>query len=132
MLIKGATYKYHGFTGVMHEMKVIKGVATIFLQNNDSTETIKKSIDKYEEWQYEFEFIKSPDHQDYTPATAPSADLPAVKENNLINELQANLLEDIKRVRADKAYIPQAKQACNTTNTLLNLVKIQIQLNRRG
>ena len=132
MLIKGATYKYHNFTGVMKEMQVHNGVATIFLQNDDSTETIKKSIDKYNEWQYEFEFLKPPPDQYSIPAESPSQDLPMIKENSLIKELQAGLLSDIERVRADKSYIPQAKQACNSTNTLLNLVKIQIQLNRRG
>jgi predicted metallo-beta-lactamase superfamily hydrolase len=130
MLKHGATYKYHSQTGVFMDMQIIKGVATIFLQTSDTQEVIKKDFQKIEEWMPEFIFISAPT----LPATvAPTpSDLPVLQENNLIKELQENLMDDIKRVRDDKAYIPQAKQACNTTNTLLNLVKIQIQLNRRG
>lgn len=130
MLCKGATYKYKHITGVLTDMQLHEGVATIFLQTDDTQEVIKKDFLKYEEWLPEFKFIKGADlpavmHHD------PAESLPAVREDKLINELKNNLMDDIKRVREDKAYIPQAKQACNTTNTLLNLVKIQIQLNKR-
>jgi hypothetical protein len=50
---------------------------------------------------------------------------------DLITKLRDNLLEDIEKVRTNKEYIPQAKQACNLVNTLVNLVKLEMQM-RKG
>ena len=50
---------------------------------------------------------------------------------DIILTLRDKLLEDIDKVRDDKEYIPQAKQACNLVNTLINLTKLEYQI-RRG
>ena len=82
------------------------------------SEIIERKWSEYDSWIDEF----TPLQTSIVPAI-PGGD-------TIITQLRDNLLEDIRRVRESKDYIPQAKQACNTTNTLLNLVKIQIQMNK--
>lgn len=36
------------------------------------------------------------------------------------------LLEDIQKVRDDPKYVAQAKQICNSVNTIVNITKLQI------
>lgn len=50
-----------------------------------------------------------------------------LKENKqMLIGLRDMLLDDMKKVRVDKDYIPQAKQACNTANSIINLAKLEI------
>lgn len=38
------------------------------------------------------------------------------------------LLEDIEKVRSDKEYIPQAKQAANSAQAIVNVTKLQLDI----
>ncbi len=122
MLKDGAVYEYHGKVGIYKGMQFHKGVATIILEGDDTQEVIKKDCSKIDEWLPEFRLISMPEKQE-EPAHLPA---PIKNDSSLITELKDKLLADIDRVRMDKEYIPQAKQACNITNTLLNLVKLEI------
>ena len=54
-----------------------------------------------------------------------------LRENRkLLTDLKDMLLSDMVKVRADKTYIPQAKQACNTANSIINLAKLEIMMLR--
>lgn len=121
LLVKGATYRYKKRDCVLADIQIEDGVATLHLDFNDEADFVKKDWADYEKWIHEFALVKLPASQ--LPAPVMGADV-----NNLITQIRDKLLSDIDRVRADKAYIPQAKQACNTTNTLLNLVKLEIKM----
>lgn len=123
MLKDDAVYEYHGKSGVYKGMQIHKGIATIILEGSDTQEVIKKDFAKIDEWLPEFKLVSLPEKH-----LLPSLPVPVKSENSLIAELKDKLLSDIDRVRTDKEYIPQAKQACNTTNTLLNLVKLEIRM----
>jgi hypothetical protein len=57
---------------------------------------------------------------------------PAILRENkeLLTSLRNMLIDDMKMVRKDKTYIPQAKQACNTANSIINLAKLEIMMLR--
>ncbi len=56
---------------------------------------------------------------------------PILRENRqLMLSLRDMLVEDMKKIREDKSYIPQAKQACNTANSIINLAKLEIMMLR--
>lgn len=56
---------------------------------------------------------------------------PILRENKkMLIKLRDALLEDMDMVRKDKTYIPQAKQACNTANSIINLAKVEIMMLR--
>lgn len=48
----------------------------------------------------------------------------------LFIQLRDGLIEDLNKVRKDKTYIPQAKQACNTANSIINLAKLELAMLR--
>ena len=121
LLVKGATYRYKKRDCVLADIQIEEGVATLHLDYNDEADFVKKDWAEYEKWIHDFTLIKLPASQ--LPAPVMSADV-----NSLIKQIRDKLLDDIDRVRSDKTYIPQAKQACNTTNTLLNLVKLEIKM----
>jgi len=124
LLVKGATYRYKKRNCVLADIQIEDGVATLHLDYSDEAEFVKKDWAEYEKWIHEFTFVKGP--ASLVPAVAPS-----IETTSLINQIKTKLLSDIDKVREDKTYIPQAKQACNTTNTLLNLVKLEVII-RRG
>jgi len=47
------------------------------------------------------------------------------KKNELV-ELKATIMENIKKVKRDKAYIPQANSINSSINTLINMAKLDI------
>lgn len=55
---------------------------------------------------------------------------PAIYTENkeALTNLSKALLEDIEKVRRDPAYVAQAKQICNSVNTIVNITKLQLQL----
>jgi hypothetical protein len=57
---------------------------------------------------------------------------PAIlKENKtMLKQLKDMLMADLKKVREDKSYIPQAKQACNTANSIIHLAKLEVVMSR--
>jgi hypothetical protein len=56
---------------------------------------------------------------------------PILRENKkMLTDLRDALLDDMKKVRSDRNYIPQAKQACNTANSIINLAKLEIAMLR--
>ena len=64
------------------------------------------------------------------PATFSPRAEPAIYTENkqaLIN-LSQSLLEDIEKVRRDPSYVAQAKQICNSVNTIVNITKLQLSL----
>lgn len=60
---------------------------------------------------------------------SPKAEPAIYTENKqaLIN-LSKALLEDIDKVRKDPTYVAQAKQICNSVNTIVSITKLQLQL----
>ena len=103
--------------------------------NNIPTIFNKKTEEAIDLWLDNF---KSANKIDDTPACTPQVITtlqhqtyePAVyKENKetLVN-LSRLLLEDIEKVRANPAYVPQAKQVCNSINTIVSITKLQLQL----
>ncbi len=48
--------------------------------------------------------------------------------NDTMTNLKETLLDNIKKVKADKSYIPQAKEISNTVNTLINLASLEIKM----
>lgn len=53
-----------------------------------------------------------------------------VETKEIMNKLASKLLEDIDKVREDSAYTIQAKQVCNNVNTILNIAKVQMQMQK--
>lgn len=64
------------------------------------------------------------------PAKVMSRAEPAIYTENkeALTNLSKALLEDIEKVRRDPAYVAQAKQICNSVNTIVNITKLQLQL----
>lgn len=51
-------------------------------------------------------------------------------QKNEVSNMKNILLDNIKKIQEDKAYINQAKAINNNINTLLNMVKLEIQISR--
>ncbi|WP_020531433.1 hypothetical protein [Flexithrix dorotheae] len=47
--------------------------------------------------------------------------------NSIMGDLKTILLEDIKKVREDSNYIPQAKAVTNNVNTIINALKVELE-----
>jgi hypothetical protein len=60
--------------------------------------------------------------------------LPSLLEENkeTFKSIAEMLMEDIKLVRKNKDYVPQAKQAANSAQVLVNMVKTQLEIIRHG
>ncbi len=69
--------------------------------------------------------------------------IPQIKKDEFLPELLSEnkstfksvgqmLMDDIKKVRDNKDYVPQAKQASNSAQALINLVKVQLDIIRHG
>ena len=58
---------------------------------------------------------------------------PDTQNNALSNEdkIKQILFDTLSRVRNDKDYIPQANAICNVVSQLINVKKIEMQLNKR-
>lgn len=50
-----------------------------------------------------------------------------LQKDDLISKVEANLFEDMERVRADKDYIPQAKQSQMTANSIISARILRLQ-----
>ena len=61
----------------------------------------------------------------YVPRAEPA--IYAENKEALIS-LSKALLEDIDKVRKDPSYVAQAKQICNSVNTIVSITKLQLQL----
>jgi len=61
----------------------------------------------------------------FSPRTEPA--IYTENKQALIN-LSKALLEDIDKVRKDPTYVAQAKQICNSVNTIVSITKLQLQL----
>lgn len=46
--------------------------------------------------------------------------------------LTAILVDDINKVRQDPKYVPQAKQVANSAQTIINMVKLQLDIITKG
>lgn len=57
-------------------------------------------------------------------------DLPALKtiQADTITMLRDTLMENISKVKADAAYIPQAKEIGNNINAIINLARTEIEM----
>jgi len=54
------------------------------------------------------------------------------KNNEAFQSLADVLMDDIKKVRADPSYVSQAKQVSNSAQTIINLVKLQLEIMIKG
>jgi hypothetical protein len=54
------------------------------------------------------------------------------KNEQAFSSLSKILLEDIDKVRKDPTYVPQAKQVANSAQTIVNLVKLQLEILTKG
>jgi len=61
----------------------------------------------------------------YTPRTEPAI---YTENKEALISLSKALLEDIDKVRKDPTYVAQAKQICNSVNTIVSITKLQLQL----
>lgn len=50
-----------------------------------------------------------------------------IPKDDLIGQIEKGLLEDFKKVRLDKEYIPQAKQSSNTAKEILEARKLRME-----
>lgn len=50
-----------------------------------------------------------------------------IPKDDLVEQVENGLLEDFKKIRTDKDYIQQAKQASNTAKEILNARKLRIE-----
>jgi hypothetical protein len=56
-----------------------------------------------------------------------------LRENkDTFKSLAQMLFEDVKKVRENPEYVNQAKQAANTANSIINLVKVQLEILKKG
>lgn len=56
-----------------------------------------------------------------------------LKENKeTFKNLAQMLFEDVQKVRKDPNYVNQAKQSANTANSIINLVKCQLEILKKG
>ena len=64
------------------------------------------------------------------PATFSPRAEPAIYTENkqALTSLSKSLLEDIEKLRRDPNYVAQAKQICNSVNTIVNITKLQLSL----
>ena len=70
------------------------------------------------------------------------AKIPDAKFNKVTEMLEKNkeafqsladvLMDDIKKVRNDPSYVSQAKQVSNSAQTIINLVKLQLEIITKG
>lgn len=67
-----------------------------------------------------------------SPATKEKASQILEKNSEAFESLTSILMEDIKKVRQDPGYVSQAKQVANSAQTIVNLVKLQLDIISKG
>jgi len=58
--------------------------------------------------------------------------VPDAKSNDVMAQLKGILMENIKQVRDDKSYIPQAQNISKNVQTLINLTKLELQVKAKA
>lgn len=141
--MRGKRYQYRNYN-VLFESVQLKGRIYLFdfKHPNGSPLIVEKDLDQVESFlncltlitekskNIEPENIND-DHVETLPAKQPNYMPPILRDNrDLLISLKDMLVEDMKKCRTDKSYIPQAKQACNTANSIINLAKLEIMMLR--
>jgi hypothetical protein len=92
-------------------------------------------------WMLNFTLIGTGDEPDPLPNEPLNAKFPVVQPRHQVPNLYSEnkpmlsvlaeaLMEDVKKLKTDATYIPQAKAISNTVNTFIQLAKIQLQLSK--
>lgn len=77
--------------------------------------------------------IESSDEQRNTmPARRDAGPAILRRHSGTFSKLADMLMEDMVKVRADKEYVPQAKQSANTANAIINLAKLELEMLNKG
>jgi len=119
--------------GVYEIVVELDNAPTIFRKQSEEMislwlENFKPAIIDAEEC-YELKVNPQVDEVKLTAKFSPRAEPAIYTENKqaLIN-LSKALLADIDKVRKDPTYVAQAKQICNSVNTIVSITKLQLQL----
>ncbi|HZK94396.1 MAG TPA: hypothetical protein VFC67_09330 [Prolixibacteraceae bacterium] len=119
--------------GVYEIVVELDNAPTIFRKQSEEMislwlENFKPAIIDVEEC-YELKVNPQVDEVKLPAKFSPRAEPAIYTENKqaLIN-LSKALLEDIDKVRKDPTYVAQAKQICNSVNTIVSITKLQLQL----
>lgn len=127
---KAAKFKTIDNRGTEYEFLVeIDGTPTKFIKRDE------KAIDL---WMLNFKPIAIDTDNDRSEALIPK--LPAVQKHEspdlyfenkpMLEMLTQALMDDVKKLKTDPTYIPQAKAISNSVNTFIQLAKIQLQLSK--
>ena len=119
--------------GVYEIVVELDNAPTIFRKQSEEMislwlENFKPAIIDTEEY-YELKVNQQVNEVILPAKFSPRAEPAIYTENKqaFIN-LSKALLEDIDKVRKDPTYVAQAKQICNSVNTIVSITKLQLQL----
>jgi hypothetical protein len=140
--MKGKRFQYRKYDVKMEDV-TLRGNILIFLfmHKNGNPLSIEKDmsqaglfLDGLSPVAVEEEIITDAQEEEPVKPTLPAKthyEPQILRENKeLLISLRDMLVEDMKKIRQDKTYIPQAKQACNTANSIINLAKLEILMLR--
>ena len=139
----GKKYLYHKDTITINGFKERSGMYTLnCIKNGNNIDILKEDYEKLDTFLsilVEFDDIPVYDTEQMDVET----NLPEIKSANrsiqLLDEnrekfktLSEILIEDIKKVREDPNYVSQAKSVANSAQTIINLVKLQLEIAKKG
>lgn len=129
IVLKSFDTKVNGYIEIITEYDE---EPTVFVKENEEKLTFfLDAIKHIKVMQDEEEQFDTQKNSSSIPARQ-NAQLPSlyVETKEIMNKLASKLLEDIDKVREDSAYTTQAKQVCNNVNTILNIAKVQMQMQK--
>ena len=137
--MKGSKFLYRDKVLTLTDFKDRGAIIVVIFDDNGAELRMDKSIDKLDLFLDCLKPAINEEIKSDSSSAAPESSLPAgicweppvLRENKkMLTRLRDALLEDMDTVRKDKSYIPQAKQACNTANSIINLAKLEIMMLR--
>ena len=125
----GQSYKYRGEVINIIDVKDIDGITTEVVTNKKDYQFTIGELSR---------FVENCAPTGAVPAAIPQkpTQLSPVDQQvnamaNLVSEMTEVLHHDIKKVGDDPGYIAQAKQRGNNVNSLINLMKVGISLQKK-
>jgi hypothetical protein len=138
MIDDGRTWYYRNQAAVIKSFDNTHGEIEILVElNGNPQKFIKESEGKVGLFLDSFKPV--PVVEDIKPVTPEVANqlqneyMPVIyrESKETFKTLSEILLEDVKKVRENPAYVAQAKQVCNNVSALVNITKLQIEMLRK-
>ncbi|MGE4345917.1 MAG: hypothetical protein AB7D46_00740 [Flavobacteriaceae bacterium] len=122
--VVGKEFNYKGKDVTITKYKDVGGTNVVVFMDDRPTNLLLHEVDTF------LTELYSPLGKTTTPAqiVVPKNELLVFEPTKENGEVKETLLEILRKVKEDKAYIPQAQAVCGVVNQLVNVQKTEIQM----